>query len=364
HPQQVAQLRAILARAHMLAGDLSRAVETADTSLVSAERHGLTAVIAENMITKGTALGDLGRLREGVALLQGALELTIEHELPTSELRARTNLSHLTWDDDPVGQLDNLRAGFEKARRLGNRGWAVALVGNLFDVLRATGDFDGALAVLDSLDLEGLPPQQQVSLQLTRMTVLRYRQDPALVRPEVERLAELEAGFPDLQGHYYALVFRAVAAGLDGDHEAAFALSRQARDANPMGGGEWLFPAGEAAMWLRDRGRLSDLLNDLAQRRPLGRTNEAWRIELEAARDALEGRPAEALAGFEAARHRWDDLGLKLHMAQNRIHCALLCTGTAEGAAAAEEARALLDQMGAPILLAQLDEAAGAALLQ
>ena len=362
YPQQVTELRGILARAHMLAGDLTRAVETADASLVAAERQGLTLVIAEGMITKGTALGDLGRLREGVALLQGALELAIEHELPTAELRARTNLSHLTWDDDPAAQLANLRAGFEKARRLGNRGWAVVLIGNLFDVLRATGDFDGALAALDSLDLEGLPFQQQVTLQLVRMTVLRYREDPAVVRPEVERLAEIEAGFPDVQGHYYALTFRAVAAGLDGDHEAAFALSEQARDANPMGGGEWLYPAGEAAMWLRDRERLTALLADVAKRRPLGRMNEVWRIEIEAARDALDGRMAEALEGFDRARRGWQDLGLTLHTAQNRMHCALLCGGTPEGAAALEEARALLDQMGAPTLLALLDEATGAAL--
>ena len=360
YPQQVAELRGILARAHMLAGDLARAVETADASLVAAERQDLTLVIAEAMITKGTALGDLGRLREGVALLQGALELAIEHELPTTELRARTNLSHLTWDDDPVAQLANLRAGFEKARRLGNRGWAVMLVGNLFDVLRATGDFDGALAALDGLDLEGLPFQQQVSLQLVRTTVLRYREDPTVIRPEIERLAALQAGFPDLQGHYYALVFRAVAAGLDGDHEAAFALSKQAREANPMGSGEWLFPAGEAAIWLRDRGRLSGLLDHLRERRPLGRMNEAWRIELEAARDALEGRTEEALDGFEAARRRWEELGLKLHTAQNRANCALLCGGTA-GGAAAEEARTLLGEMGAPTLLALLDEATGAA---
>jgi len=89
--------------------------------------------------------------------------------------------------------------------------------------------------------------------------------------------------------------------------------------------------------------------------------NEAWRIELEAARDALEGRTEEALDGFEAARRRWEELGLKLHAAQNRMHCALLCGGTPGGAAAAEEARTLLGEMGAPTLLALLDEAAGAA---
>ena len=71
------------------------------------------------------------------------------------------------------------------------------LVGNLFDVLRATGDFDGALAVLDSLDLEGLGPQQQASLQMVQMTVLRYREDPGdHPRREVERLAALTAEIP------------------------------------------------------------------------------------------------------------------------------------------------------------------------
>jgi class 3 adenylate cyclase/tetratricopeptide (TPR) repeat protein len=359
YPQPVAQLRAILARAYMLAGDLIRAVEVANASLVSAERHGLTLVIAQNLITKGTALGDLGRLREGVALLQGALQLAIEHELPTTELRARMNLSHLTWDDDPLTQLANLRAGFEKARRLGNRGWAVSLIGNLFDVLRATGDFDGALGVLDSLDLEGLPPQQRVSLEMVRWTVLRYREDPAEARREIERLAGLTEDSPDLQGRYYALVFRAEAAGLAGDHETAYALSRQAQAVNPMGSGEWLFTAGEAAIWLGDRERVTDVLADLEERLPLGRTNSAWRIELEAALSALDGDPAAALAGFDTARRRWEELSLKLHLARNRIRVARLCAGMPEAAVAAEEARRLLDQMGAPTLLALLAGVAG-----
>lgn len=360
HPDEVAALRSVLARAHMLAADPTRAIETADASLVVAERLGLVPVVAQNLITKGTALGDLGRRREGVTLLQGALQLAIEHELPTTELRARMNLSHLTWDDDPVAQLANLRAGLEQARRLGNRGWAVMLVGNLFDVLRATGDFDGALALLDGLDPEGLPPGQRTSLQLVRMTVTRYREDPAVIRREVDRLAALTVDSPDLQGRYYALVFRAVAAGLDGDHEAAFALSRQARDENPMGSGEWLFPAGEAAIWMRDGARLRQVREDLAGRGPLGRTYDAWATELAAADDALAGRAAEAGAGFEAARRRWEDLRLKLHVAHNRIHLALLAAGTPAGAAAADEARRLLEQMGAPVLLAQVDRAVGA----
>jgi len=362
YPQQVAELRAILARAHMLAGDLIRAVEVANASLVAAERQGLILVIAQNLITKGTALGDLGRLREGVALLQGALQLAIEHELPTTELRARTNLSHLTWDDDPVAQLANLRAGFEKARRLGNRGWAVMLLGNLFDVLRATADFDGALGALDSLDLEGLPTRQQLSLELVRWSVLRYREDPSEARREIERLTTLTGDSTDPQSRYYALVFRAEAAGLDGDHEAAYALSRQAQAVNPMGSGEWLFPAGEAAMWLRDRERISGVLADLEERLPLGRMNAAWRIELESARSALDGDRDGALTGFEEARRCWEELSLKLHLARNRMHTALLCAGAPEAAVAAEEARRLIEQIGAPTLLPLLDAALGAAL--
>ena len=67
----------------------------------------------------------------------------------------------------------------------------------------------------------------------------------------------------------------------------------------------------------------------------------AWRSSWRLPSEALEGRTAEALAGFEAARRRWEELGLKLHLAQNRVHLALLCPGTPEAAAAAEEARRL-----------------------
>jgi class 3 adenylate cyclase/tetratricopeptide (TPR) repeat protein len=361
NPIEVAELKAVLARAHMLVGNAAEALATADAGLVLAEGHGLIPVITQALITKGVVLGDLGRPREGVALLQGALELAVEHDLPTTELRARVNLSHLLWDDDPAGQLVNLRAGFDQARRLGNRSWAILFVGNLFDVLRAMGDFNGALSLLEGLDLEGLAPEQQLSLQLVRMSVLWYRQDPGAARREVDRLGDLAAASPDLQGRYYALNFRATAAILAGDPAAAFEIGRRARAENPMGLSDWLFPAGEAAIWLRDRDRLTEVIDGVAQVRPAGRSYSAWRIELEACRDALDGRADEAAAGFSAASRLWEGLGLKLLLAYNRIHTALLCPIEPDRSQAAEEARRLCEEMGAPALIALLDLAAAAA---
>ncbi|MBS1195364.1 MAG: adenylyl cyclase class-3/4/guanylyl cyclase [Actinobacteria bacterium] len=360
HPDEVAELRAVLARAHMLAGHLSEAAEVADASLAVAERLGLVVVTAQNLITKGTVLGDLGRRREGVALLQGALEMAVEHELPTTELRARTNLSHLLWNDDPAAQLVNLRAAFEQARRLGDRRWTVDLIGNLCNVLVVTGDLDGALAVVDSLDLEGLPPQERMRVEMVRMMAQRYRQEPGASRREVERLAALAAASPDLQIHHHALVFRALAAGLDGDHEAAFALSQQARTQSPPGSREWVGAAAEAAMWLRDAGRLAGVLAALEADGPVGRIPAGWQTEFEAARDALEGDTAAALAGFDKARLVWESLGARLHLALNRIHLVLLCPGTPEAASAAGEARRLAAEMGAPTLLTMLERAAAA----
>jgi len=78
-----------------------------------------------------------------------------------------------------------------------------------------TGDLDGALAVVDSLDLEGLPPQERMRVEMVRMMAQRYRQEPGASRREVERLAALAAASPDLQIHHHALVFRALAAGLE-----------------------------------------------------------------------------------------------------------------------------------------------------
>ncbi|HEX7489390.1 MAG TPA: hypothetical protein VF341_10815, partial [Anaeromyxobacteraceae bacterium] len=70
-----AVLLSTLSRAYMRSGAAARSVETADRALGIAERRHLERIIAETFNNKGSSLGQLGREREGVALLKAAVDV-------------------------------------------------------------------------------------------------------------------------------------------------------------------------------------------------------------------------------------------------------------------------------------------------
>ena len=117
----VVELQARLAQVYMRAEENELGVEWADRALAGAERLDMVPIIAEGMITKATALGSMGRMRESEALLAGALSFADENDLPASQMRAHLNLSNSMWITDPRRGLGVARAGIDIARRLGNR---------------------------------------------------------------------------------------------------------------------------------------------------------------------------------------------------------------------------------------------------
>jgi class 3 adenylate cyclase/tetratricopeptide (TPR) repeat protein len=356
---EVAELSASLARAHLLSGDSAEALLIAEPTLVAAERLRLVPVIADTLITKGTALGDDGRYREGIALLQGALELAIEWELRTIELRARSNIAYLAWSEDPQLQAVTAEAGLDLACRIGERAWAIFMAQNLLDALLLMGDFDRALAVFDRIELAEAPLETRIQLELYLAGLQQHRKDPIAARQEVERLAAEVTTDTDPQRRSDYLVCRSEAAFLAGDYESAYALAEQAAD-NPFQiGDQALTAAGEAAIWLRDGDRLRHVLSSLRERRGAGRVLDAWRVEITAAVAAVAGNVAAAADGFAAAQRLWERLGAKWMSALNRAHFALLCPEHADAGAAADEARARAHGIGAPNLVALLDRALG-----
>ena len=70
-----ADLYRTLSHALMRTGDAERCVEAADEALRIAEPLGLELIIAEALNNKGSALGYLGRPRECLALMRGAVEV-------------------------------------------------------------------------------------------------------------------------------------------------------------------------------------------------------------------------------------------------------------------------------------------------
>jgi tetratricopeptide (TPR) repeat protein len=70
-----------------------------------------------------------GRVEENLALLRGALDIAVDHDLSTAALRAYVNLAETLFRRDRYEEsLEKYQEGIALARRVGNRFWEVPLV--------------------------------------------------------------------------------------------------------------------------------------------------------------------------------------------------------------------------------------------
>src|SRR5262249_37144204 len=95
-------LAAELARAYMLSNRATEALGWSERALIPAERLGLVPSIVDVLVSKADALSEVGRTREAIALLTGALRLAEEHDLARPRLRALNNLAGQLLLDDPA----------------------------------------------------------------------------------------------------------------------------------------------------------------------------------------------------------------------------------------------------------------------
>jgi tetratricopeptide (TPR) repeat protein len=347
------ELQARLGQAYMRAEDNEAAIELADRALAGAERLDMVPVIAEGMITKATAMGSLGRMRESEALLKGALDFADGNDLPASQMRARLNLSNSMWITDPRQGLEIARAGIDIARRLGDRPWFVLLTNNAIACAARTGDWDWALereAELRALDLE---PADLLGLTDTPMIRACRGIDVSATLEELEELARtlsdpsqvgvfgIVQGWQDLMG---------------GRDASAFERGMRAAEASVTVIGVATSLAGHAAAWAGNLDGLRRAHDALDATGVHGPAIEASRRTMRAGIAGFEGRASEAGGGFRDAARQWRDLGLSFDLAL--CHLDLLATlGSAGGAAraAADEARMILLELQAEPILRRLE---------
>ena len=86
-------LRAQFARAYFFTGDAAGAVRVADLVLASSEREDLVALTADTLVTKGTALAEIGRVLEGRGVVEAGVAIAERSGWPAIGLRGRVNLS-------------------------------------------------------------------------------------------------------------------------------------------------------------------------------------------------------------------------------------------------------------------------------
>jgi class 3 adenylate cyclase/tetratricopeptide (TPR) repeat protein len=352
-----AELAFTLSTLCMRSGLNEESVMWADRALQVPESGRELWTTVEILITRGTALANLGRSHEATMILMGAWELSRRHRLHESAARAAINLGYVLEPDDQrlSGQVS--REGLEVARSIGDRWAARYLLGNACDAAIDAGDWDWVRAQTDEeLARDDLEPLEKLSFGAEDVELRAMRGQ--YVSGEVQRLNELAGSFSDPQITFLTGMAQMTVAMAAGDLDEVCAVAERGL-AVPTWGPESAGPGARAAIWQRDLARARHFAKAY-DARP-GRRTTAMRRTIEAGIAMLEERPADARAAYREACDLWRDSGSPFQLALTQLDIAI--TGAldpAERRTAVDEARTFFARVGARPFLERLDAASAA----
>ena len=341
-----------LARAHFFADEVADAIAVSDRVLDKAEHQNLVDVLADTLITKGSAMLTSGRMREALLLIAGGGELALSIDLPAVGLRASINRGFAEAIVDPRLALASAREGLALARRLGLRSVASILAGNAAEFAVETGDWDWAIAEAASID-QAEPSHRAIALSNLVFFTAARGGDTSGVLADLEATTSEATDLTTTAQYLYAKAWDHF---LRGEIAEARQTFRDQRAASMVMAGHVTALAARAALWLGDRDGLATDLEHLDQSGEYGRTVEAIRLSLHAGHAALRGAEADAVRMYRDARRTFIDLDLPWSLALVGIdmaHCLPLDLPDVTEARA--ESRRILERLQATALLAQLD---------
>jgi len=136
-------LLAQLSRVAFFSDQNERAIQVADRALPAAERLDELALVADLLITRGSALTNVGRYHEGQGAKRAAIRLADENGFTSASLRGRVNLG-ASEQGDPVSAYAISREALETATKVGRYGYARNLLINASSNAIEVGDWDWA----------------------------------------------------------------------------------------------------------------------------------------------------------------------------------------------------------------------------
>ena len=353
-----AELLAMLSRALMRTEANERAVEVADLALALAERLKLDRLIAEALNNKASSLASMARPREGIALMEAAVQIAQAGGFVDAELRAHLNLASVLEDEDPSRALAEVRASLRLAERAGNLEAAASAVLSEAEYNYRNGDeWDGALAQLD--DFGARMADTSYSGLFVGFAVL-FRVARGL--PIDAALVELDEGasrVSDPRNVAFPPFARADIALLEGDYRAAHEGFLAAADAFLPTVSEFcLVPAVRAALWLGDPERARAAADRMDADPSPGRAATASGVAARAGIAALEGHQTDAIEGFLDALRGFPEVGYEFEVARVALDFVLLLgPDIPEARLAGEQARTIFQRVGAKPYLERLDAA-------
>jgi class 3 adenylate cyclase/tetratricopeptide (TPR) repeat protein len=353
----VARLGALFARALQASGDSRRAYEAAERVLETAEQRNLTPVVTTGLIVKGSALGSMGRKREGIALLKAAEQLAREHGLHNDLMGALMVGSFTLGDLDQVGALEGYREGLSLATRLGHRNLARRFANNVGYTAFLVGEWDEALAVMEAALGDELAPSDRLVLLGNSLIVRAARGEPIDDGvAEMESLGTNFADDPRWQAPMYDPIGNAALAGgrLEAARRAWVGLAELEHDQVS----EFRYRASRPALWNADVAAMRDDLAAIDATGIHGLVVDARRTTMVAGIAALEGRGPEAMSLYRDAIQKWRDLRQPWDEALTVIDVAtVLGTAEADMRRAAERSREFLVRVRATPFVERLDAA-------
>jgi class 3 adenylate cyclase/tetratricopeptide (TPR) repeat protein len=339
-----------LARASMLRFEYDSAIAAADRVLPAAEHADLGIVVADLLVTKGTALTMAQRTQEGLALIHAGRELGESLGANLVVLRAIANQAFATEWISPRQGFDAMRAGLALARRVGHRGFMQIAAYNSASAALSLGEW----AWLDTI-VEDLIDEEMAAADRAMGAVMVTAFRAARGQPRQDLLEYLRAS--DRTETVAQIMFdtaEAHDAVAEGRYEEA--ISRFRTGDWGTGASENLMMPTHLASWIRDQATLEELSSTVRRLGHHGATADALLLTIDAALAALRGAADEALETYERALDAWRTLTMRFQEALVGIDmAALLDQRRPEVRAAMATSRSILSELGARPFLDRLD---------
>jgi tetratricopeptide (TPR) repeat protein len=350
-PEAVA-VSAALARCAFMTGDYARAISLSDQALDAAEHANQIDLIADALITRANSLVAFGRGRESRIVHEGVIRFAELNGLTRAGMRAMISLCATQATTEPRDGMALARRGLPQARRLGWRTVQRFFVANGAEAALRLGEWDWTITEIGLLLPELSDPGDRADTVAELASVQTLRGQAT-----AELMAELLATAPDdPQGRAEVKCVLSRVALAEGRLDDAFAAAMDGADLTTEYGFAAIPLAAHAAIWSRDRTRALAVVE--VTRGWYSPALEADVATIRAGLEALAGNEHAALAGYHGAQASWRELGCDFDLALSAIDMAtLLGRGHPEVVAAADEARVILERIGARPLLDRLEAA-------
>jgi len=352
-----AELGIATAYVRYLDGDVEGSAAAIERALGGFERSRSWDRFRQAIGVRAYVLNGLGRDREAAILRRGILAVAQEeHDLQSV---ARVMLALALYRDEPSQVVEQSLAAAEIARRGGYGETEMTALANALESAVETGAWGTADELIADLGARAELPLGLVdTVRFGEVLLAAYRGDREAAAASLAAVSTetSDSGDPTVLAWFHRV--RAVVALMAGDAIEAYdeAMTSIAKEPEGPNAVIAVSTGGHAALWLRDAAKARALLASAPA------TDLGWAVAsrraIEAGMLALDGRPREAARDFEsvlAGRLAGDDRFSHAFITADAV-AVLPIDDVPEGAV--ETARAYLEEIGAPPLLARLERPA------